>query len=118
MTPIATAIVECKTEMARQLLNFNDQKVDLESLNRIYNQDDTVLSLSIKHCPELFLEIANLKVEKQGELFDAIEDYTLTQLTTDANISHQSLLMLATKRGLFDIVEFLCQLDESLTNVN
>ena len=120
MTPIANAIVKCNIQVARDLLNNKKSNFDWKTLNSIYNQDDTVLSLSIKHCPDLFRELTDFKVEMDDEdgFIEAINDSTFNQLTTDNGISHQSLLMMATRRSLYNIVFFLVELPLTKANVN
>ena len=111
MTPIANAIISCNIQLALDLLY--DQNLSVESLNFIFNQNDSVLSLVIKHCPNdfLFQEIAEFQspvVNENSETSNAIADSTLNRLTTDKKFSQQTLLMMATRRGLIDIVYFLC----------
>ena len=83
-------------------------KTDIETLNAFYNDDDSVLSLAIKYCPDenLFRLIAGLQFRENDEIVNAITDSTLGRLTTDED-PQQTLFMMASKRGLLDIIGFL-----------
>ena len=112
MTLIAREIVDCKVTAVQQLLK--QRKFDFKTLNFIYNNDDSVLSLAIKHCPDLFEEIATFETKINGNFVKAIEESTFNRLSTDDGIAHQTLLMMAIKRGLEKIVEFVTKISPNM----
>ena len=88
------------------------RRFDWHSLNLVYNQDDTVLSLSIKHCPALFKDLATYKIKEKGKLVNAINQDIFEQLSTDFAKNSRfyrdiTLMEMAIRRDLVEIIDFL-----------